>query len=228
MNYKETSALVSERDKQAEETLSKCYGVECGVWTKPMLAALDRGLKGNKWFSLIDKVMAPRTLELAWAKVKSNAGGCGVDGITVARFEKTAQGGLLALDEHLNKGVYQPKPAKRVWIPKPGSTEQRPIGIPTVRDRIVETSLKMVIEPIFESSFHPQSYGFRPGRGTKDALRQVDRKLRAGYIHVVDVDIKGYFDSISQSRLMELVRKRISDGRILRLLESFLERVLWR
>lgn len=86
----------------------------------------------------------------------------------------------------------------------------------------------MVIEPIFESSFHPQSYGFRPGRGTKDALRQVDRKLRAGYIHVVDVDIKGYFDSISQSRLMELVRKRISDGRILRLLESFLERVLWR
>jgi len=83
MNDKEPSAVVSERDKQAEETLGKCYGVECGIWTEPMLAALSRGLKGNKWFSLIDKVMATKTLELAWAKVQSNAGGCGVDGIRV-------------------------------------------------------------------------------------------------------------------------------------------------
>ena len=224
MNRETTSAPVPEGGKQAEEDLWQRHGAERGVWTEPMLAALERGVKGNKWFSLIDKVTAMRTLELAWAKVRSNAGACGVDGITVARFGKDSQAGLLALKEHLTGGTYQPKPAKRVWIPKPGSAEERPLGIPTVRDRVAEAAVKMVIEPIFESRFHPNSYGFRPGRGGKDALRHVENLLNAGHLHVVDVDIKGYFDSIPQDRLMTRVRERIADGRVLGLLEGFLAR----
>lgn len=154
------------------------YGAEHAVWNEKMLAALhERRVKGNKWFSLIDKVTRLEVLELAWAKVWSNAGGCGVDGITVERFAKDSHKSLLELQEHLQKRSYQPKPVKRVWIPKPGSMEKRPLGIPTVRDRVVQTALKMVIEPIFEREFAEHSYGFRPGRGCKDALRRVDELL---------------------------------------------------
>jgi RNA-directed DNA polymerase len=217
------SAPVPSGDKQAEEDLWQCYKAERGVWTEPMLAALARGVKGNKWFSLIDKVASVRTLELAWAKVQSNAGSCGVDGITVGRFEKDSQSRLLAVNEHLKKGSYQPRPVKRVWIPKPGSAEQRPLGIPTVTDRVVQAALRMVIEPIFEKEFAPQSYGFRPGRGCKDALRRVDGLLKEGHLHVVDVDIKGYFDTIAHQRLMELVKERVADGRVLGLIEAFLK-----
>ena len=224
MNRDPTSASVPSGGKQAEEDLWQRHGAERGVWSESMLAALERGLKGNKWFSLIDKVRAMGTLELAWEKVKSNAGACGVDGITVAHFGKDSQIRLLAVKEHLTGGTYQPKPAKRVWIPKPGSAEKRPLGIPTVTDRVVEAAVKMVIEPIFESRFHPHSYGFRPGRGGKDALRRVDELLKAGKLHVVDVDIKGYFDSIPQDRLMALVRERIADGKVLGLVQTFLER----
>jgi RNA-directed DNA polymerase len=223
MNREEPSASVSDGDKQAEEDLWQRYGAERGVWTEPMLAALARGLKGNKWFSLIDKVRSVRTLGLAWEKVWSNAGACGVDGITVERFAKDSQKRLLAVNEHLSEGTYQPKPVKRVWIPKPGSPEKRPLGIPTVVDRVVQTALRMVIEPIFESRFHPHSYGFRPGRGCKDALRRTDELLKAGRLHVVEVDIKGYFDAIPHERLTGLVRERIADGRVLGLIEAFLK-----
>jgi len=219
----ERSASVPERDKQAEEDLWQRHKAERGVWTKPMLEALERGIKGNKWFSLIDKLSKDRTLELAWEKVRTNAGACGVDGITVERFAKDSPSRLLAVKEHLKEGSYQPKPVKRVWIPKPGSAEKRPLGIPTVTDRVVQTALRMVIEPIFESRFHPHSYGFRPGRGCKNALRHVDRLLKAGSMHVVEVDIKGYFDTIPHDRLMTLVREHIADGRVLGLVEGLLK-----
>jgi RNA-directed DNA polymerase len=222
MKREEASAQVPGRDKQAEEDLWQRYGAERGVWSEPMLAALERGLKGNKWFSLIDKVWSERTLGLAWEKVKSNAGACGVDGITVERFNQDSQNRLLAVREHLKGGSYQPKPVKRVWIPKPGSAEKRPLGIPTVGDRVVQTALRMVIEPIFEHRFAEHSYGFRPGRGCKDALRRVDELLKAGNLHVVEVDIRGYFDAISHQRLMGQVRERIADGRVLGLIEAFL------
>ncbi len=218
-----TSASVPARDKQAEEDLWQRHKAERGVWTEPMLTALERGIKGNKWFSLIDKVWSGRTLALAWEKVKSNAGACGVDGITIGRFEKDSQSRLLAVNEHLKRGTYEPKPVKRVWIDKPGSAEKRPLGIPTVTDRVVQAAVRMVIEPIFESRFAEHSYGFRPGRGCKDALRQVDSLLSAGHTHVVDVDIKGYFDAIPHGRLMALVRERIADGRVLGLIEGFLK-----
>jgi len=223
MNREEPSVSVPVRDKQAEEDLWQRHKAERGVWTEPMLAALERGLKGNKWFSLIDKVWSERTLELAWEKVKSNAGACGVDGITIDRFVKDSQSRLLAVNEQLKRGIYQPKPVKRVWIDKPGSAEKRPLGIPTVTDRVVQAAVRMVIEPIFENRFAKHSYGFRPGCGCKDALRRVEELLRAGHTHVVDVDIKGYFDTIPHDRLMALVRERIADGRVLGLIEGFLK-----
>ncbi len=188
-----------------------------------MLIALERGVKGGKWFSLIDKVYRERTLLLAWEKVRSNGGGCGVDGITIRRIGKTATERLLALKQRLRSGRYQPKPVKRVRILKPGSRETRPLGIPTVEDRVVQQAVRMVVEPILETCFADHSYGFRPGRGCHDALRRVDGQLAAGQVHVVDIDIKGYFDAIDQTRLMDLIRERISDGGVLELIERFLQ-----
>jgi RNA-directed DNA polymerase len=188
-----------------------------------MLVALEGGLKGKKWFSLIDKISTERTLQLAWEKVRRNAGSCGVDGITIGHFEQNSQSRLLAVNEHLKKGTYQPKPVKRVWIDKPGSAEKRPLGIPTVTDRIVQTAMRMVIEPIFENCFAEHSYGFRPGRGCKDALRRVKELFCAGRTHIVDVDVRGYFDSIPHDRLLALVREHIADGRVLGLIEGFLK-----
>jgi IS5 family transposase len=144
-----------------------------------MLMALARGIKGGVWFSLIDKIYAERTLQLAWEQVQSNAGACGVDGITIDRFAIDSPSRLLAVKEQLKRGVYQPKPVKRVWIEKPGSAEKRPLGIPTVTDRVVQAAVRMVIEPIFENRFAKHSYGFRPGRGCKDALRRVEELLKA-------------------------------------------------
>jgi RNA-directed DNA polymerase len=187
MKREEPSAEVPAGDKQAAEDLWQRHKAERGVWTEPMLAAVERGLKGKKWFSLIDKVSTERTLQLAWGKVRANAGACGVDGITIGRFEQDSQNRLLAVNEHLSKGSYQPKPVKRVWIDKPGSAEKRPLGIPTVTDRVVPAAVRMVIEPIFESRFAKHSYGFRPGRGCKDALRRVEELLRAGRTHVVTI-----------------------------------------
>lgn len=193
------------------------------VWTERMLVALVTGLKGNRWFRLIDKVYRWETLVAAWEKVQSNAGGSGVDGITVARFAKTCPNGLLDLKEQLERSILQPKPVKRVWIPKAGSSGKRPLGIPTVRDRIVQTALRRVIEPIFEATFAEHSYGFRPGRGCRDALRRVQHLLDQGCTWVVDADLKSYFDTIPHGRLMARVEERIADGRVLALIRSYLE-----
>jgi len=214
---------VLETDKQGGEDLWQCCKAERGVWSRGMLEALERGVKGGKWFSLIDKVYSEKTLAAGWEKVKSNAGACGVDGITIERFEKQAKERLLAVKEQIEGGDYHPQLIKRVWIDKPGSTEKRPLGIPTVGDRVVQSALRSVIEPIFEREFAPQSYGFRPGRGCKDALRRVDELLKSGHVHVVDIDIKGYFDSIPHDRLMKLVEKRVADSRVLGMIEGFLK-----
>jgi RNA-directed DNA polymerase len=219
----ETPPSVPETDKQGGEDPWQSCGAERKVWSEKMLAALQTGVKGNKWFSLMDKVQRTDVLELAWQKVRSNAGVCGVDGITVERFGKESPKRLLAVKEQLKGGSYRPQPIKRVWIPKAGSAEKRPLGIPTVRDRVVQSALKMVIEPIFESEFAEHSYGFRPGRSCHDALRRVDDLLKSGHLHVVDIDIKGYFDAIPQERLMALVKERIADGRVLGLIEAFLK-----
>jgi RNA-directed DNA polymerase len=187
-----------------------------------MLTALDKGVKGGVWFSLIDKVFALPTLAAAWAKVRANAGAAGIDGESVAMFERQADKQLRQLHEQLRQGAYEPQPVLRAWIDKPGSTEQRPLGIPAVRDRVVQTALRLTLEPIWEAQFAEQSYGFRPGRGCKDALRRVDELLKAGFTWVVDADLKGYFDSIPHAQLMAEVKRKVADGRVLALLEAYL------
>jgi len=197
------------------------WWAEASIWTDRMVSALGNGVKGGKWFSLIDKVIRPATLEAAWHRVARNKGAAGVDGQSVERFAYQSERYLQELHAELKAGSYRPSPVKRVEIPK-ADGKTRPLGIPAVRDRIVQTALKMVIEPIFEVQFRPGSFGFRPGRGCKDALREVDRLLKEGYTHVVDADLKGYFDTIPHDRLMALVEGSISDGRVLSLIESFL------
>lgn len=223
MSEEEPAGVPCEADKQAGEALYEKYGAEREVWSVKMLMALERGVKGGKWFSLIDKVASERTLLLAWEKVRSNAGSCGVDGITIANYEKAARKRLLAVNERLKRGSYEPKSVKRVSIPKAGSKETRPLGIPTVEDRVVQQAVRMVIEPIFEAIFAEHCYGFRPGRSCHDALRRVYGQLSEGKVHVVDIDIKGYFDTINQQKLMKLVGEHIADGRVKSLLEKFLK-----
>ncbi len=208
--------------QQAGEVRVRWAWVQAAVWTQRMLTALEEGVKGGVWFRLIDKVFSLRNLQAAFAKVKANGGAAGVDRQTIAMFAKRLDENLEQLSEQLRRDAYRPQKIRRVQIPKPGSRERRPLGIPTVRDRVAQTALRAVIEPIFERDFAEHSYGFRPGRGCKDALRRVDALLRAGYVHVVDVDFKSYFDTIPHEKLMKLVRTKIADGRVLRLIESFL------
>ena len=187
-----------------------------------MLEALQRGVQGGVWFSLVDKVQRPSTLAAAWERVRANQGSAGADGQSVEAFDADAERHLERLHEELRAGTYRPGPVKRVWIEKPGSRQKRPLGVPAVRDRVVQAALRLVIEPIFEREFSPRSYGFRPGRGCKDALRRVAQLLAEGNVWVVDADLKGYFDSIPHEGLMDEVRKRIADGRVLDLIEGFL------
>lgn len=207
-------------DSTGGETRRRWW-MEASIWTERMVSALENGVTGGQWYSLIDKVIRPATLERAWQRVARNQGAAGVDGQSVERFSHNAERYLTELQASLADGSYRPQPVKRVEIPK-ADGKTRPLGIPTVKDRIVQTALKMVIEPIYEVQFRPGSYGFRPGRSCKDALREVDRLLKAGDTWVVDADLKSYFDSIPHDRLMTLVEGSISDGRVLGLIECFL------
>jgi RNA-directed DNA polymerase len=195
--------------------------VEASVWTERMVSALENGVKGGRWYSLMDKVYAPTTLEAAWEKVGANDGAAGVDGQSIERFEARAELYLAELSTALREGSYRPQPIRRVEIPK-GDGRTRPLGIPTVKDRIVQTAVKLVLEPIFEATFRPTSFGFRPGRGCLDALREVSQLIEDGYTFVVDADFESYFDTIPHERLMQRIEERISDGRILGLLRSWL------
>jgi RNA-directed DNA polymerase len=187
-----------------------------------MLEALARGVRGGKWHSLYDKVYRLSNLKAAWRRVEANRGGGGVDRMSVADFAKDAEARLEKLSEALRTGTYKPQPVRRTYNPKPGSREKRPLGIPTIIDRIVQTALRNVIEPIFESEFDPCSYGFRPKRGCHDALEEIERLLAAGFLHVVDVDIRKYFDTIPHRGLMNEVANKIADGRVLELIEAYL------
>lgn len=187
-----------------------------------MLTALENGVRGGKWHSLRDKSYSPANLKSAFASVKANKGGPGVDHQTIEMFEARLEENLGHLAETLRTGTYRPQAIKRVWIPKPGTTEKRPLGIPTVRDRVVQAALRAVLEPIFEKDFAAHSYGFRPGRGCKDALRRVAALLHQGYTFVVDADLKSYFDTIPHDMLMARLREKIADNPMLALVESFL------
>jgi RNA-directed DNA polymerase len=220
-NEAQKASVVPARATQGAEARDWSW-VEASVWTDRMVSALENGVKGGRWYSLIDKVHAPTTLAAAWEKVQANAGAAGVDGQSVERFQAGAELYLTELATALREGSYCPQPIRRVEIPK-GDGRTRPLGIPTVKDRIVQTAVKLVIEPIFEAAFHPASYGFRPGRGGRDALREVAQLLTDGHSFVVDADFASYFDTIPHDRLMRRVEERISDGRVLGLLRGWLQ-----
>jgi RNA-directed DNA polymerase len=193
------------------------------VWNSRMLTTLVSGVEGGKWFRLFDKVFSERNLLAAFQQVAKNDGAPGIDHVTVSEFVRQIPENLWQLSDALKSDAYRPQAIRRVQIPKPGTNETRPLGIPTVRDRIVQAAVVNVIEPIFERDFAEQSYGFRPQRGCKDALRRVDQLLKAGYVHVVDADLKAYFDSIPHDQLMKRLESKIADGRVLSLIEAFLK-----
>ena len=211
------------KPRQVGEADGRWSWVERGVWTERMLATLVTGVKGGKWFSLMDKVYSMKNLQASWVRVRKRDGAAGVDGQTVSRFGARQEHELAKLEQELRGGTYSPRAVRRVRIPKPGSRETRPLGIPTVRDRVAQTALRNVLEPIFEVRFAPTSFGFRPKRGCKDALRRVQGLLDAGYTWVVDADIQKYFDSIPHDRLIAEVESEISDGRVIELLWKYLK-----
>jgi RNA-directed DNA polymerase len=218
------ASSVSETTIQDAGVLESCVQrkfVPAPIWTEAMLAALQIGVKGGKWHSLIDKVSRLDVLKMGWAQVERNAGAAGVDRMSVERFAQAQDVYLAELAKALRDGSYSPQAVRRVYIPK--GKGRRPLGIPAVKDRVVQAALKMVIEPIFEREFEPGSFGFRQGLGCKDALREVNRYLKAGHFWVVDADLQSYFDTIPHSALLAKVGNRIADGRVLGLVEQFLK-----
>ena len=218
----EAAAVIAGSRQVASTRPEDWSWVDRSIWTERMLAALGNGVRGGKWFSLIDKVYRPATLRSAWQQVLVNRGAAGVDRVSVERFAGHLDRYLSELGQELEAGRYRPLPVRRVEIEK-ADGKLRPLGIPAVRDRVAQAAVKRVIEPIFEQMFAPTSFGFRPGRSCKDALRMVDGLLQAGYTHVVDADLKGYFDSIPHDRLKQRLAAHISDSRLLALLDGWIE-----
>lgn len=209
--------------KQGREVPAQWEWTEAVVWTERMVTTLERGITGGKWYSLMDKVWKPANLQRAVKKVAQGKSQKKADGRKCRRYAEQSAQRLPALQAKLKSGQYQPKPAQRIWIPKLGSKELRPLGVSEVENRVVEMAVRNVIEPIFERSFAQHSYGFRPGRGAKDALRRVDQLLKQGKIWVVDADLKAYFDSLPQEQLLKAVAEHIADGELLELIERFLK-----
>ena len=218
-----TAVTVTTPPKQAGETRDRWWWVEHTVWTTRMLIRLAQSELQTKWFALWDKVWAEGNLLHAYYAVWRNDGAPGVDGQTIAQFNAQQGEQLAKLRAELRTGSYRAQPARRVWIPKPGTHEERPLGIPPVRDRVVQTALRNVLEPIFERDFAETSYGFRPGRSCQQAVARVEGLLAAGHIWCVDCDLKSYFDTIPHDRLMALIQQRVVDGNVLRLVEAYLK-----
>ena len=222
MPSESSPSSVPEGAKQGGSVRDRWSWAEPAVWTDRMLETLERGVKGGKWFSLIDKVYSVRNLRASWEKVRRNRGAAGVDRQSVARFDGKSEEYLAELSSSLETGQYHPTAVLRQWIDKPGTSKKRPLGIPTVKDRVVQGALRHVLEPLWEAEFADHSYGFRPGRGCKDALRRVQQLLDEGQTWVVDADITSFFDTIDHDRLMKEVEKIVSDGRVLDLIRRFL------
>jgi RNA-directed DNA polymerase len=188
-----------------------------------MLTALETGVRGGRWHTLIDKVLAMPTLQDAAARVLANDGAAGVDHVTTKAFGHRQDRELDRLAHRLKNDTYRPQDIRRHWIPKLGSKEKRPLGIPTVVDRVAQTALLNVIEPIFDHEFYEHSYGFRHGRGCRHALERVETLLEQGHLWVVDADLKSYFDTIPHDKLLDRVRDKISDRRVLSLIGQYLQ-----
>lgn len=173
--------------------------------------------------ALLDRILRPDVLRCAWEQVRRNKGAAGIDGETLEAIEASGvEQMLVELRESVVGGGYRPRAVRRVWIPKPGRTEKRPLGIPGVRDRVLQTATKLVLEPLFEASFLPSSYGFRPKKDAHQALERIRKEVNAGKQWVVDVDFKDFFGSLNQDYLLRLVARRVSDRRVLRLIRLWL------
>lgn len=187
---------------------------------------VSKPIRKKKWHSLIDKVYAPGNLAKAWERVRENNGACGADGMTVETFGRAAEKRLAELSADLRAKTYRPQPVRRKWIPKAGGGD-RALGIPSVRDRIVQQAILQVLEPIFEPVFSTRSHGFRPGRGCATALSIVDRAITAGYTHVVDADIQSFFDTVDHEKLLTAVNEEVADGSLLKLIMRILTAGVW-
>lgn len=177
--------------------------------------------EGRKWYSLIDKIWAKANLEEAFKEVKRNRGAAGINRMTIKAFELELEHHLEVLQQTLKNKTYRSKPVKLVYIPKADRT-QRPLGIPTVGDRVVQAAARRVLEPIFEMEFMECSYGFRPGRSVHMALQNIRKDIEDGYRYVIDADLKSYFDTIPREKLLGTVRETVVDRSVLALLEKFL------
>ena len=187
------------------------------------LYAKAKAEPGFRFYMLYDKVYRADILAHAYAVAKANKGAPGVDGVTFETIEAQGLGEWLAgLEKELRERTYRPLPVRRVTIPKPGGGE-RPLGIPTIRDRVVQTAAKLVLEPIFEADLDPEAYGYRPGRSAIDAVKRVHGHLKAGYTDVVDADLSKYFDTIPHDELLQCVARRISDKHVLALIKMWLK-----
>jgi len=200
------------------------------AWTEAMRRVLEeRRDPKHKWHSLIDRMYREDLLQSGWERLnarvsgKKRRRGAGVDGETVEQFSKRAEEAIPKLAEELREGRYRPQPARRHWIPKGGKRRGRPLGLLCIRDKVVEETLKGLIEPIFEREFLEGSHGFRPGRSTDTACRQLEGELEEGRVWVVDADIRSCFDEIDHEKLLDEVNRRVSDGKILKLIRSFLQ-----
>jgi RNA-directed DNA polymerase len=177
-----------------------------------------------RFYVLYDKIYREDILRHAYAVARENAGAAGVDGVSFAQIEATGlEAWLAGLCEDLVSKTYRPDPVRRVMIPKPNGGGERPLGIPTIRDRVVQTAAKLVLEPIFEADFEDNAYGYRPARGAVDAVKEVHRLICRGYTDVVDADLSRYFDSIPHDALLKSVARRIVDRRVLRLIKLWLK-----
>jgi RNA-directed DNA polymerase len=201
----------NDRGVVAEETPNPVTGSQVASET----------MRARKAHSLIGQVYDRRNLRRAWERVKENKGAGGVDGVTIARFEADRDRYLDVLHRRLKEGRYKPRPVRRVEIGKPGTIKKRPLGIPTVMDRVCQQALVQVLEPIFEPTFREESFGYRPGRSAHMAMRRIWRQLgRAEWI--VDADLADFFGTLSHELLIELVAERVADGKVLSLIRSML------
>ena len=215
------ASRAGEPDKRSAREISSW--ANANVWTDRMLNALTVGVRGGKWHALIDKVYSELNLFASARKVTGKKGAAGVDRQSTEDFSAHEIAEIRRLREQLQQRTYRPKPVRRVQIPKPGDTKTRGLGIPTVSDRVVQTALVNVIEQIFDNEFHERSFGFRRGRSCHDALCVVEELLNDEHVFVVDADLQSYFDTIPKDRLMALVEAKISDRRVLDLVQSFLD-----